>query len=87
MANDARDRIEMGDQVFCTGRTDTFGSVRNLPAGQPFVEVWIENHGDVAIEPDWIHAVHDGKVELDYDKLPAVLQAAIGHAHDRETDG
>jgi len=83
---DLRAKIRIGDQVYCTGRTDTFGSVRDLPRGKPWIDVWIENHGDEAIEPDWIQSVHDGKVELDPDKLPMRIRDAIAHAHDRETD-
>ncbi|MEM6928807.1 MAG: hypothetical protein AAF602_17850 [Myxococcota bacterium] len=76
--------VRIGDQVFCTGRTDTFGSVREVRTGQAVIDVWIENHGDVAIDRQMIHAVHDGKVELDWDELPPALRRAIEHAHDRE---
>jgi len=86
MANDMRAKVSIGDQVFCTGRTDTFGSVRDLPRGRSWIDVWIQNHGDVAIEPSWIVSVHDGKVELDFKKLPPDIRDAIAHAHDLETE-
>jgi len=85
MASDIREKVNIGDQVFCAGRTERFGSVRDLPKGSSWIDVWIENHGDVAIESEWIVGVHDGKVELDCDRLPAPIRSAIRHAHDRET--
>lgn len=77
--------IRTGDHLFCTGtEPSTFGSVRSASRGPGGITGWIENHGEVQIEPGWIAAVHDGKVELDPKKLPDEIRTAIARAHDRE---
>lgn len=79
------DDIRTGDHLFCSGEEpSTFGSVRSVSRGPGGIMGWIENHGEIVIEAEWIAAVHDGKVELDPDRLPEEIKTAIARAHDRE---
>ncbi|MBV6658412.1 MAG: hypothetical protein KI785_11660 [Devosiaceae bacterium] len=70
--------------VFAAEGTVGIGGVRRVD-GQS-VLIHIENYGELRLEAHQIKAIHDGKVILDVPKLPADVQNAIGHAHDRETE-
>ena len=80
------DDIRVGDHLFTSGTKEpvAFGSVRAIDRRRRRVVAWIENHGEAELRPEWITAVHDEKVELDWDPLPDDLKTAIDHAHDRE---
>lgn len=77
-----RDRIEIGDALFPSGHTESFGAVRHKSAKEIIVDV--EGLGDVELPEDAIVSVHDHKVVVDIERLPAQLRQAIQHAHDRE---
>jgi hypothetical protein len=48
--------------------------------------VEIEGVGQAVLPGSSIKAVHDGKLIVDINLLPAPLRTSIMHAHDRETD-
>jgi hypothetical protein len=80
--------IRLGDQVFTAEGTDPVGAVRELGSGlHPALVVNIENAGDVAVPVIAIHAVHDGKVVLDPEKLEDRVRRALGHVRDNEVPG
>lgn len=79
------DDIRVGDQLFCSAREpSTFGSIRSVDRRSGRVVAWIENHGQTVLPREWITAVHDEKVDLDWDLLPDDFRTWIEHAHDRE---
>ena len=77
--------IEIGDQAFTHDGGEEFGAVRDVqPDGRPELIVYIENSGEYTVPLSAVRAVHSGKVLIDVDQLPSVIQQAIEHAHDRE---
>jgi hypothetical protein len=77
--------IEVGYQVYLSDGDDPFGAVRDvLPMGKPAIRINIENAGDFMVPLDAIETVHSQKVLVKMEALPAELQRAIRHAHDRE---
>ena len=71
-------------QVFASEGTVGIGGVRRIDKDTLLIH--IENYGEFHLRRDQIKAAHDGKVILDVEKLPADVQHAISHAHDRETE-
>jgi hypothetical protein len=80
------DRIEVGYQAFVTDGTEEFGAIRAVAPHLREVTVYVENAGDFNVPVDAITKVASGKVTFDCKKLEPKLRAAIGHAHDRETE-
>jgi hypothetical protein len=77
--------IEIGDQAFARDGGEEFGAVRDVaPDGRPELIVYIENSGEYTVPLSAVTAVHSGKVVIDVEQLPEVLQDAVAHAHDRE---
>jgi len=77
----------LGDQVYMTEGGEEFGAVRAVqPNGKPELVVYVENSGEFSVPLSAITAVHDGKVILNAAALPAAMQVAIRHAHEREED-
>jgi hypothetical protein len=77
--------IEPGFVAFLGEGRDPAGAVRGLQdAGHLVVNV--ENGGDFVVAADAVHAVHDGKVILDFARLPPPMQDALRHLHDAEYD-
>lgn len=70
-------------EVFAREGTVGIGGVRRV--NRSSLLVYFENFGEAEIGYDQISAVHDGKVVLDFEKLPSELKTAIEHAHDIET--
>jgi hypothetical protein len=80
-------KIENGFQVFTKDGNEDFGAVYDVrPGGRDEIVVYVENNGQFVVPISAVHAVHDQKVVLDPSKLDKKLLAAIGHAHDRETE-
>ncbi len=75
-------RVAIGDQVFADGRTEAFGSVRQVSEHELIVD--IENFGDVRIPSPIVLQVHDAKVVIDVRNLPGDVRAAITAAHSVE---
>lgn len=75
--------IEPGFMVFLAEGQTAAGAVRDLK-GAAHLVVNVENGGDFVIAADAVRAVHDGKVILDYDRLPADMRDALRHLHDAE---
>jgi hypothetical protein len=77
--------IEEGFQVFANEGGEEFGAVRDVaPDGRPEIVIYIENSGAFTVPLSAVTGVHDGKVLVDVSKLPEGVQAAIGHAHEKE---
>ena len=74
--------VREGDAVFSREGGVQVGAVRS--AGPNGLYAYIENHGDVALEPGHVRSVHDGKVVLDMSALPAAASQAILNAHSSE---
>ena len=75
--------IDPGFMVFLADGHDAAGAVRELKDAQHVV-VNIENGGDFLVTADAVRDVHDGKVILDYARLPQRMQEALRHLHDAE---
>lgn len=77
--------IEIGFQTFLTDGGEEFGAVKDRRPNGDLV-VYVENAGDFVVPASAVSAVHAQKVVFDKRKLDAKLLAAIGHAHDAETE-
>lgn len=75
--------IEPGFMVFLADGRDAAGAVREL-TDTGHVVVNIENGGDFTLDASAVRDVHDDKVILDYERLPAPVQEALRHLHDAE---
>ncbi len=75
--------IEPGFMVFLAEGHDAAGAVRDVK-GAAHLVVNVENGGDFVVSTDAVRDVHDDKVILDYDRLPADMQEALRHLHDAE---
>ena len=71
--------------VFAREGDVAIGAVRAV--GPDRLTVYVEGFGDVSVAADQVAAVHDAKVVLYLERMPADVRAAIAHAHDREGDG
>jgi hypothetical protein len=80
------DRIEVGFQAFISDGGEEFGAIRAIAANHREVTVYVENAGDFTVPVDAVQKVAFGKVTFDCKKLDKKLRAAIGHAHDKETE-
>jgi hypothetical protein len=80
------ERIAIGFQTFLSDGGDEFGAVRNISADGRELTVYVENAGEFVVPIEAVVAVHSEKVMLDGRKLDRALRAAIGHAHDAETE-
>jgi hypothetical protein len=80
------DRIEVGFQAFISDGTEEFGAIRAIAPHLREVTVYVENAGDFTVPVDAVSKVAFGKVTFDCKKLDRKLRAAIGHAHDNETE-
>jgi hypothetical protein len=78
-------QVSIGDQVFLEEGGEEFGAVRHVLEHELVINV--ENFGDVTLPARAVRAVHDGKVIVDRQHLPASVQEMIAHAHEREQDG
>lgn len=74
--------VEVGYQVFVEEGGEEVGAVREVHPHQ--LTVYLENAGDFVVPAAAVLRVHDGKVIVDANHLPAALREAIAHAHDRE---
>ena len=74
--------LEPDLEVFAREGEVGIGAVRRVLADH--IEVHIENHGTVLLAPEHVQRVHDGKLVLALDRLPADVRAAVERAHDRE---
>lgn len=70
-------------EVFPAEGTVGVGAVREVHKGH--LVVYIEAFGEIDVHAAQITAAHDGKVVLDVSAFDSKVQAAISHAHDRET--
>lgn len=75
--------IEPGFMVFLAEGRDPAGAVREVKDGQHAV-INIENGGDFTVTADAVRDIHDGKVILDYARLPQAMQEALRHLHEAE---
>lgn len=75
--------IQPGFMVFLADGQDAAGAVREVKGGTQLI-VNIENGGDFIVAFDAVRAVHDDKVILDHDRLPAPMQEALRHLHEAE---
>jgi hypothetical protein len=83
-----QERIQIGFQVFADGGDEEFGAIREVcPGGRNEFLVNIENGGDHCLPLDAILDVHDEKVIVDVNRLPADTRRLIAHAHDAEEPG
>ncbi|HEU4382443.1 MAG TPA: hypothetical protein VFR85_02975 [Anaeromyxobacteraceae bacterium] len=83
-----RESIQVGYQVFAKDGEEEFGAVRDVcPGGRNELLVYVENGGDYCLPLDVIVDVHDQKVIVDLERLPASLRGTIAHAHDAEVRG
>ena len=81
------ERIEVGFQTFASDApTEEFGAIRAIHAKRRELVVYVENTGEFTVSMDAVLSVQSEKVTFDSRKLDAKLRAAIGHAHDRETE-
>lgn len=79
--------IEVGFQTFVSDApTEEFGAVRAISKKRKELTVYVENAGEFFVPLSAVLSVQSEKVTFDCKKLGAKLRAAIGHAHDRETD-
>lgn len=76
--------VKIGDQLFQSEEGEAFGAVVGIHAHELLVE--IEGVGQTVLPGAAISAVHDGKLIVDVQQLPAPLRKSIQHAHDRETE-
>jgi hypothetical protein len=77
--------IQVGFQVFVSDGGQEIGAVRLVaPSGRPELEIYVENAGEFIVPLTAVASVHANKVVLDFKKLDANLQRAVGHAHDAE---
>ena len=74
--------VRENDAVFAREGGVQVGAVRSVAVDG--LDVYIENHGEVALQPGHIASVHDGKVMLNMSALPADMGRAITTAHDDE---
>lgn len=74
--------IEQDWEVFASEGTVGIGAVREVSSDH--IVIYIEGFGDQRIDANQIVSVHDAKVILDVDALPAAAQDAIKKAHDDE---
>lgn len=75
--------IEPGFMVFLADGHDPAGAVRALQ-DTGHVVINIENGGDFTVDATAVRDVHEGKVILDYARLPERMQEALRHLHDAE---
>ena len=75
--------IEPGFMVFLADGHDAAGAVRDVK-GTAHLVINIENGGDFVVAADAVRDVHDDKVILDYERLPAPMQEALRHLHEAE---
>jgi len=75
--------VKIGDQLFQREDGAAFGAVVGIHEHELLVE--IEGVGQAVLPGASIKAVHDGKLIVDIQQLPAPLRISIQHAHDRET--
>lgn len=78
-------QVSIGDQIFLEEDGEEFGAVRYVLEHELVIN--IENFGDVTLPAHAVRAVHDGKVIVDRQRLPASVQEIIARAHEREQDG
>jgi hypothetical protein len=76
------DSIQQGFMVFTSEGREGIGAV--LSTTPEALQVYIENSGPFDVPRSAVSGVHDGKVMVNVDKLPAALLRALGHAHDAE---
>lgn len=76
--------VKIGDQLFQSEEGAAFGAVVGIHSHELLVE--IEGVGQAVLPGSAVKAVHDGKVVVDVNQLPAALKKSIQHAHDRETE-
>lgn len=75
--------IQPDFMVFLADGNDPAGAVREVKdAGHLVVNV--ENGGDFVITADAVRDVHEGKVILDFARLPPPMQEALRHLHEAE---
>ncbi len=79
-----RFQVDIGFQVYFQEGGEEIGAVRQVASDH--LVVYVEGKGDFVVQPQAVHAAHDGKVLLDATKVDAALLEAAGHAHERETD-
>ena len=75
--------IEPGFMVFLAEGQTAAGAVRDVK-GNAHLVVNVENGGDFVVAADTVRDVHDDKVILDYERLPAPMQDALRHLHEAE---
>ena len=75
--------VKIGDQLFQREDGAAFGAVVGIHEHELLVE--IEGVGQAVLPGASIKAVHDGKLIVVIQQLPAPLRISIQHAHDRET--
>ena len=80
------ERIEVGFQTFVSDSPEEFGAVRAISRDGHEITVYVENAGDFKIPASAVIKVASEKVTFDCKKLDRQLRAAIGHAHDAETE-
>jgi hypothetical protein len=76
--------IEPGFMVFVADGELGVGAVREVHADRRELVVNIENGGDFTLPATAIRDVHEGKVILDVERLPAAMRQALQHPHDAE---
>jgi hypothetical protein len=75
-------KIEVGYQVFVTGKGDGFGAVRGVSSsGSGDLH---RKRGDFTVPFQAVEAVHSQKVIFERTKLHRRIREAIRHAHDAE---
>jgi hypothetical protein len=76
--------VEVGFQVFLQEGGEEIGAVRIVAPDH--VVVYVEGGDEFVVKGPAVRAAHDGKLILDATKLSPEMLAAIGHAHERETE-
>ena len=78
----AENKPEVEQEVFAAEGEAAFGAVRRVE--NDYLVVHVENAGEVSIDASHVVRVHDGKVIVDVEALPAELREKIRRAHDAE---
>ena len=80
------EKIEVGFQAFVNDSPEEFGAVRSISQDGRSLTVYVENAGDFPVPASAVISVQSEKVTFDCARLDEKLRAAIGHAHDLETE-
>ena len=75
-------RIKPDWEVFQKDGEKAVGAVLNVSPQS--VTIYIENHGEIDLDPEHIERSEDGKVLLASSDLPDQLTQALAHARDSE---